>query len=752
MQVAKRTFWIALIGLLVLSACGESVSGSLSSSSGLDPSPQLTLEEADQVAATFLTAWENTDYATMYSLISPNSRDAYNQDAFASAYEDAAVQMALISLDAEITSSLRQGTTAAIMYDVTFTSEVFSEIVDPARTMRLIETSEGWRVAWSRMDIFDDLAEGARLELKRTLPGRGNIYDRNGQVLVDQNGRSVALYVVQRDVPNIPDCITALSRILRQSYTDLEDKFSKFLPETLFLVGEVDPETYQAEEQILREICAIGDDANDTYVRTTRRYFGELASHVIGYVSQIRPEQLDEYERKGYPPDALIGQEGIELAYEQELAGEIGGRLVITAPTGEVLREIAEVPAAPGQSVYLTIDRDLQAAVQDAIIEAYNISGPTWARTSPGASAIVMNVNTGEILAMVSYPWFDPSLFNPDSPVQNRGEAIAALETDPRRPLFNRAMMGRFPAGSVFKIVSVSAGLDSGVYDLNRTTVCTGVWYGEQYGDGVPYRTDWLPTGHGAGINAKWGLTYSCDPFFWDLGVALHNADPQMLTKYAHMMGLGVPTGQEDLPEEIGQIPDEELVFRMDARSWNIADTLNMVIGQGQMQVTPLQITRMVAAVASGGSMLKPQFVSKIQLIGEEPTFVAQPTAISTLDFEPWIFDTIREAMCNVTLDINGTARYMFEEWYKFQGTDVIVCGKTGTAQTGGETTKPQAWFVAFAPQDDPEIAVVVMVENSCEGSEVAAPIVRRIVEDYYGMPHSEWPPLWQSGCIELGE
>ncbi|MBN1200493.1 MAG: hypothetical protein JXJ20_01435 [Anaerolineae bacterium] len=752
MRHVKPVLLIAVTSAVMLAACSDdsSVPG-LSSGDNPYPTIQLTLEEADQVAETFLDAWRKADYASMYGLISPNSRDAYMEEAFVSEYETAAELMTLNTLDTQIASSLRQGTTAAIMYDVTFHTELFGDIPDGDRIMRLIETPEGWRVAWSRMDIFDALAEGARLELRRTMPGRGNIYDRNGQVLVDQNGRAVLLYPVQQEMPNVEDCISQLSRILRREYGDLEDQFAKFLPETRFLVGEIDPETYQVEEQILQEVCAIGDDPNDTGVRTTRRYFGELAPHVVGYVSQIRPEQVDEYERRGYPPDALIGQEGIEQAFEEYLAGKIGGRLEIIAPTGETLRVVAEVPAEPGQGVYLTIDRDLQAAVQQAFIEAYNVAQPTWATTSRGAAAVVMDVKTGEILAMVSYPWFDPSLFNPDSPVLNRGDEIAALRSDFRTPLLNRATMGKYPAGSVFKIVSMAAGLDSGVYNENTAITCNGRWYGEQFGDVLPYRTDWLPTGHGY-VNFPLALTYSCDPYFWQLGVALHNADPQMLTGYAYRMGLGVATGQDDLPEEVGQIPNEELVFRLDARSWTIADTLNLVIGQGQLQITPLQITRMVAAIANGGTLYKPQFVKKVQLLGEEPVYSAQPTAISTLDFDPHTFELIQNSMCNVTLDPNGTARYIFDEWYDFQGTDVVVCGKTGTAQTGGETTRPQAWFVAFAPQDDPEIAVTVIVENSCEGSEVSAPIVRRIVEDYYGMPHSIWPPLWESGCIDLGE
>ncbi|MBN1679505.1 MAG: hypothetical protein JW966_04385 [Anaerolineae bacterium] len=748
----KRVLLLILLTAMLLNACGSDGGvGSFGSDSGPNPSPQLSLEEADQVAETFFEAWKNGDYVTMYSLVSPNSRDAYSQDAFVAEYEDVAAQIVLASLETRVVNSLRQGTTAAIQYDVTFQSELFGELPDNGRILRLIETPEGWRIAWSRMDIFADLAEGARLELRRTQPSRGNIYDRNGQVLVDQNGRSVMLFAVRGNIPNEEGCITALSRILRRETSDIQAQFDQFLPETRFLIGEVDPETYQAEEQILIQVCGIGDDANDTATRTTRRYFGELAPHVVGYVSQLRPDQLPEYTALGYPQDALIGQEGIEQSYEEYLAGDIGGELTIVAPTGETLRVIAEIPAAPGQSVYLTIDRDLQAAVQQALVEAYNFAQPTWGVTSPGAAAVVMNVKTGEVLAMASYPWFDPSLFNPDSPVLNRGDAISALETDYRTPMLNRATQGRYPAGSVFKIVSMTAGLDSGVYNTNTAITCGGTWYGEQYGDALPFRTDWLPTGHGY-VNFIQGLTYSCDPYFWQLGVALHNADDEMLTKYANMMGLGVPTGQEDLTEETGYIPNPEEHFRRNAVPWAIGDTLNLVIGQGQMQITPLQIARMVATVANGGVLYKPQFVSKVQLIGEEPVYQAQPTAISVLDIDPGVFEAIRQAMCDVTLDVNGTARYIYEEWYNYQGTEVVVCGKTGTAQTGGEGVKPQAWFTAFAPQDDPEIAVAVIVENSCEGSEVAAPIVRRIIEDYYGMPHSEWPGFWQTGCFELGE
>jgi hypothetical protein len=369
----KRVF---LVMMLAATAVGLAACGTPSTTSGgganANAASPLTLEQAEQIAETFLNAWEKADYTTMYGLISPNSRDAYDETKFSAEYDQAATEVTLNSLDTNITSSLRQGTTAVVQYDAVFHSELFVDISDTARTMRLIETPEGWRVAWSRMDIFNDLAEGARLDRVQTMPNRGNIYDRNGKVLVDQQGKSIVIYIVKQDIANEDACMQLLSRIMRRDIGDLQTLFAQYYPETRFPVGELDPETYQAEESNLLQACAVGDDQFDTLTRQTRRYWGELAPHIIGYVSQIQPDQLAEYERKGYPQDALIGQTGIEKAYESYLAGKPGAELRIVAPSGETLRMLAKADPQPGQSVYLTIDRDLQEAVQNAIYEAYS--------------------------------------------------------------------------------------------------------------------------------------------------------------------------------------------------------------------------------------------------------------------------------------------------------------------------------------------------------------------------------------------
>lgn len=742
MRWFKPILLLTVASSLLIAACGTPPSAI---EKGIaDSSSQLPLQNAQEVAGQFFSAWESSDYAAMYTLISPNSKALHAQDDFEDQYQIVSDQMRLDSVESQILDSSRQGTTAIITYETVFHSKTFGDIVEPGRMMRLIETPAGWRIHWSTMDIVSGMADGTRLELVRTIPVRGNIYDRNGDVLVEENGHSVLLYMTQNGISDYRGCLDELSRILRRERSSLEAQLALFLPETLFLLDEISIDTYQVEAQNLSTRCGIGRD-RELPTRTNRLYVGDLAPHVTGYVGTIPQEQLAAYEIQGYPVDAVVGLEGIEATYEPQLAGKIGNKLILIAPTGEVLRTIAETSSEPGQSVYLTIDRDLQASVQQALVEAYDLAQPTWAPQSPGASAMVMDIHTGEILAMASYPWFDPEAFNPTSLSAQSGITASSFNSDPRRPLLNRAMQGLYPAGSVFKIISMAAGLDSGVFATDTPVECANRWNGQQYGDVLEYRTDWYLPGRGL-INFSQALTYSCNPYFWQLGVALHNTDPALLTRYANLMGLGVPTGQNVLPEATGKVPGPG----NDLQSWEIADTLNLVIGQGRTQITPLQITRMIAAIANGGQLLAPQFVQYVESSGGSAAF--EPSVPNTLDFQPATFEAIRQAMCSVTQDPEGTARFIFEEWYKFQGDAIAVCGKTGTAQSGDDNAPPHAWFAAFAPGDRPEIAVVVMVEESCEGSEVAAPIVRRIIEDYYDMPHSAWPPLWTEGCTSIGE
>jgi cell division protein FtsI/penicillin-binding protein 2 len=281
---------------------------------------------------------------------------------------------------------------------------------------------------------------------------------------------------------------------------------------------------------------------------------------------------------------------------------------------------------------------------------------------------------------------------------------------------------------------------------LEQQFPCSREWFGGQYGDSREFRTNWNTENEGI-MNGQMAIVRSCNPYYWQMGVELEGFDPFLLPEYSRMMGLGVRTGIQGVQEETGRIPDPDYRSSQN-QTWTIADTLNLVIGQGDSAVNPLQVARMIAVIANGGNLVTPYLVNEISLIGEEPSYVHEPQ-ITPLDLDQQVLADVREAMCAVTANPSGTASFVYEAWYDFQNYAVIVCGKTGTAQSGGGT-EPHAWFGAFAPSEDPQIAIAVVVENSCEGSEVASPIVRRIVEIYYGLPKSQWPPLWQSGCSEI--
>ena len=708
----------------------------------IDTPVQLTLEDAEGVGTTFLEAWKNRQYEDMYSLVAFRSREAYPQEDFISTYENAAQQMTLDHLEFAVHASLRQGNTVAISYDVSFFTNFLGSFDDPGRTLRLVVTDEGWRVAWSPADIFAEMAGGGSLTLTRFLPTRANIYDRNERVLVNQSGVAIQVQVVQEDIPNDDACFATLTRVLRLSNKELSDIYASRAPNWVTLVGEIDAPTYSQESQELIDNC------NATFgERPTRRYVsGGLAPHVTGYVGYPTPDMLPDLAVRGVPEDAVIGITGIERSWDETLAGQAGGRLQIISPVGDVLRTLAEVSAGRSESVYLTIDSDLQFAVQQTLSDAYNVAN--WATVARGAAAVVMDVHTGEILALASYPWFDPNLFNPENARFDAGDRLVELQNNVRNPQINRVTQSAFAPGSTFKIATMIAVADSGVYALDHSYVCSGIWYGSQLGD--INRNDWLSTGHGR-VDLRQALTGSCDPYFYQAGYDMNQQDSSLFSNYVLRLGFGAATGLNDLPENPGQVPSPAWKRESLGQVWTIADAVNMAIGQGDLLVTPLQMARLVAAVANDGQLVRPHLVLKAQVIGEDPSYVMQPSGRS-LGIRPEVLQAVQDGMCGVPIDRNlGTAEYVFGSSSSLGQADFTLCGKTGTAQTGGETSPPQAWFVAYTPAEDPQIAIVVMVENSREGSEVAAPIVRRILEAYYGIndpayPPAWWPPEWWEG------
>lgn len=707
---------VLLLSMLLLCM---GASGSLAQSN----TPQANL------VATFLDHWNTDNYEAMYAMIAPQSRELYTPEVFTLVYQNAKTAAGTSGITYTIHDTRIQGNSAAITYDLLMESTIFETIDDPDRTMRLVLSDEGWKIAWSTMDIFDGMAGGATLQAVSTRAPRGNIYDRNGLPVVQMGGSVVALYVQRQSIPNESQCLDLMANLLRRQRQDLETLFNRFTGETVFYVGEVDADVYNANEGVLSNTCA-----SRYFQRTTRNYYrGNAVSTVTGYVGQVPADELALWESRGYQGGELIGRNGIELAFESELSGQAERVLQVREAGGTLIRELGRTTGSPPQNLTLTIDRELQAGMAQVIAEAYNYAEGNWGNRSisSGTAAVMIDVKTGAILAMASYPFYEPDIFDPETaccqPIP-AGNRIADLVADQRQPLLNRIFQQQYPPGSVFKIITTAAVANEGLFGIDEIFDCTAQWDGRPFGDSV--RTDWTvidnlpPTGP---ITMSGALTTSCDPFYYQMGVELYNrVRPAAISEYARRMGLGTASGINYYGREaIGQLPVPP----------NLSENINNAIGQGNIAASPIQIVKMVAGVANGGTIYQPYLVEQVGGFDGTPiTFEAEPQIVGTMDLSQETLEVLWQGMCDVTATESGTG------WESFGNAPYTACGKTSTSQT---SRQPHAWFAAYAPMDDPQVAVVVIAEHSREGSEVAAPMVRNILDIYFNSPRFGFPLWW---------
>jgi penicillin-binding protein 2 len=450
---------------------------------------------------------------------------------------------------------------------------------------------------------------------------------------------------------------------------------------------------------------------------------GDLAAHLVGHLGAIPPDDLADWQLQGYRGDELVGRTGVEAWGESYLAGRRGGQLVTLNRQNEEVAQVAQADPQPGRSIYLTIDKALQAEAERILNQR------------PGA-IVVLEANTGFVLAMAGYPRFDPNLFATGIDQ----ETWNTLNTDPNRPFIGRGTQGTYPPGSVFKIVTMAVGMEKLDLTANTTFFCTGTW--DRLGDQF-IKTCWLKTGHGR-INLQDGLTQSCDSVFYDVGLALQNAGPQILPDMARAFGLGTVTGIAGVEETPGLVPDPAWKLMEQGVSWFPGDSVNLAIGQGYLLTTPLQIASLLAAVGNGGTLYRPQLIHRIS----EPTGsdqISQPEVLARLPVDPEHLTVIRIGLEGVVSGARGTARKAFE------GATFTAAGKTGTAETGQE--EPHAWFAGYAPADSPQVAIAVVVEHAGEGSKAAAPLFRQVVEAYFvrqaELGHS--PPILPADTLGEG-
>ncbi len=772
---AYRRWPMLLISVLTLAACSDSSALSLNAVPGAAQATGVpALPDACGVVDQFLKAWETStpDYPTMYGLLSAHSL-ATSQAQFTAIYQG--IEKTMTGQDNAATAkthtidcnnAVLQGTTAAVPYDMTFSSSTIGQFSDKGRTMRLVWSARGWRIAWSQMDIFEGLAGGATLNVDYTPAVRGTIYDRNGKVNPKpfaQDGQT--LYTVKLLTDSYPkkpdDCFNEIASLFRRKFADVQTQY-KGLTGLQYgeIIGTLDSDAYNSHHAELDAVCKV------TYTsRSNTRVYADsgLGAQTIGYVSPIPGDQLANYP--GYPSGALIGRDGIERKFENQLKGTAGVALTIRLSDNTLVRTLTHQKGLPGGDVTLTLDRDLQYATEHAINDAYGFAAPSWAQYSTGAAAVVIDVHTGQILAMASYPTFDVDVFKPDTslPAADILPKINAQPTYGRSVVTNLATQEYSALGSVFKIPSMAAALDSGAFSASSTYTCTGTWNGQQFGDPVTLY-DWIALDPGyKNVGNKHGtitlvqaLTSSCDAYFWQVGGTLNQKDAGLLAKYAGQLGLGQSTGLADLPlpDLPGQLPSPANIGAIQGRPWGVGDGLNTVIGQGDVKVTVLQVAYMMAGIANDGNLYKPYLVSKVtdgsgklvysadpQSQGIDGLNKLPPGATPSATPPPTELQSIKDGLCGATQDKTlGTAEWFMWNWNFKQ---INVCGKTGTAQTS--TTHPNGWFAAYAGPTGkpPEIAVVVLVEHGREGSETAGPIVRRIIEAYYKIPFNDWPPFW---------
>jgi penicillin-binding protein 2 len=715
---------------IVISACGMFGQGTTPTSIPTELPPPVVKTVSppnpEGTAGAFLNAWAQRDYAAMYSLLSSLSRDAISQEDFEAQYKDATAQMTLTEIETSILASLPSGEMdAQVQFRVTYKTALVGDITRDI-VMPLRNENGRWTVSWDDGLILPELKGGNTLYMNYVTPSRANIYDRNGLAFAAQTD-AVALGAIPSQITDLDTLVREVSNLVGRHPDVIRGAIERSPADWYVPFGEISAEQYQTRYDVL---INLGGLVQNTY--QTRYYInGELgAPHAVGYVTSIPVEQLEEYKALGYQGGEKIGNTGLELWGEEYLAGKRGGTLVVYTPGGQIAATLAETESAPGKAVYSTLDRELQRQVELAM---GNLTG----------AAVVMNINTGEILAFASTPTFDPNLF--DATNFNYSYALEDILNNPFRPLLNRVTQGLYPPGSSYKVINVAAGLQSGLFNHDSTYTCNGYW--DELGQDFIKR-DWTvdkdKPPHGTIILPQ-ALTYSCNPYNYHIGFELFGLDPEYLSKISRDFGLGKPTGVvgllEGTNEEVGgTVPDAAWKQANVGEEWSAGDHVNMAIGQGFLLVTPMQMASVYAAIGNGGTLYRPQLVQSVAAPGEVPIYEFKPEVTGQLPITAEQLDVIREGLLGVVEDREGTARGALV------GLEVKVYGKTGTAEDPF-IGRPHAWFVGYTQaqsEERPDIVVAVVLDNRGEGSEWAAPIFRRIVENYFfGRSYRLYP--WES-------
>ena len=538
-------------------------------------------------------------------------------------------------------------------------------------------------------DYFTGLSDQQHTNIVIERAPRGEIYGSKGEVIVKNKSSFVVLYYPfsESRIPG-PEIADKLEEILNKEINakiggghkivKLIDKLSR---NELFKVQE--------KRLSIPSIAVLEETSRD-------RVYPEAMSHMTGYLSDVSPDELENIEDEGYKSGDLIGRGGLEQQYDLDLRGQDGGWRIEVDALGHQTKMLQYIPSVKGSSLHTTIDTELQKTAYDAL-----------RRSSSGKGAVVIiDPRNGAVRALVSVPAFNPDF--------SKSSEFSKYLRNEDLPLFNRALQATYPPGSVFKIITFVSGVSENIVDPQDTYVCKG-----KFTLGNKDYACWLATGHGR-ISLVSAMANSCDVYFYNIGVKIGQ---KLLEKYSRMFRIGQKTGIDLPSEKKGLLPTPEWKKKKQKIKWFQGDTVNMSVGQGLLLVTPLQIASIMSAVANGGTIYKPYTVEKIVDPDGNAVFEHEPEINGKIELTDPAWKLIRKALEEVVK--NGTAKACYFPNLK-------VAGKTGTAQN--PLGEDHAWFASYAPSENPEIAVAIIVENGGSGGHEAVPVARAIYEQYFGL------------------
>lgn len=599
-----------------------------------------------------------------------------------------------------------------------------------------------WSMQMVRGDYYEDLSVQNRTRTVTTAAPRGRILDRNGVELV--RNRALLAVTAYSDLVDDPVLVRHLSNVLGMPYAAVRRNIRD------------NTEGAQAQHTIATDvrrstIAYIQEHAGEfegvTVVdRTEREYpYGTLACHVLGYTGTITAEQLEAQDSEEhdegsivYETGDIVGQAGVEAQYESLLQGVRGEQTVTVDAAGNVTGQVGEVPPRSGTDIRLTLDLDIQRACEEGLAYAISISKQFGYNEAGNGAMLCLDCTNGEILGMASTPTFDPSVFI--GGISN--DAWSQLNSEESgNPLLNRAIGGQYMSASTIKPLSALAGLEYGVYSSTRTTTCTGYWTG----DGEAYgKWCWDHSGHGV-MTLEEGIIYSCDPVFYDIGhdFFYDKENPEGLQEMFRRWGLGSTTGVDLPSEQAGRVPDAAWKkeyfsdYSDQDRAWNPGDMSNIVIGQGDLLVTPLQMACAYMGIANGGKEYTPHvFLSALARDGEGGDSYRYNETGSK--------ERLTAEVDSAYLDLvhSGLKRMIYEESATlaahFSSLPVTVAGKSGTGEKAGQD--PYGWFITYAPYENPKYVVCGVLEQGGFGGSSTVYGVRDVLGQIYNAPDSMSP------------